>query len=112
MAYILIVTPYYPPEKAAAAVCLSETAAHLVLQGHEVTVLTTRPNYPTGIVPPEYRGRIIQEERNRGVRVVRIWSYTCQNKGFFRRILAQLSFGCLAPILGWKTIGQPDIMIV
>ncbi|GER86364.1 glycosyltransferase WbuB [Dictyobacter vulcani] len=112
MAHILIVTPYYPPEKAAAAVCLSETATHLAQRGHAVTVLTTRPNYPTGIVPPEYRGRLIQEDWCQGVRVVRVWSYTCPNKGFFRRILAQLSFGCLAPILGWKAIGQLDIIIV
>ncbi len=112
MAHILMVTPYYPPEKAAAAVCLSETATHLVQLGHEVTVLTTRPNYPIGIVPPEYRGHILQEERRQGVRVVRIWSYTCTNKGFFRRILAQLSFGCLAPIFGWKAVGRPDIIIV
>jgi glycosyltransferase involved in cell wall biosynthesis len=110
--HILIVTPYYPPEKAAAAVRMSETAAQLVQRGYEVTVLTTRPNYPTGIVPPEYRGRTLQEESIDGVRVVRVWSYTCPNRGFLRRILAQLSFGCLAPVLGWKAVGQPDVIMV
>lgn len=47
-----------------------------------------------------------------GVHVVRVWSYIVANKGFFRRILAQLSFGCLAPFLGWKDVGRPDIIIV
>jgi putative colanic acid biosynthesis glycosyltransferase WcaI len=112
MAHILFITPYFPPEKAAPAVRLSETAMHLVRRGYEVTVLTTVPNYPTGIVPPEYRGHVIQQEMLGGVRVVRVWSYTSPNKGFLRRILAQLSFGCIASILGGKAVGRPDLIIV
>ncbi len=112
MKHVLFITPYYPPEQGAAQVRISETAAQLARRGYQPTVLTTVPNYPTGVVPPEYRGKIVQEEVCDGVRVVRVWSYTSPNKGFFRRILAQLSFGCLAPILGWKAVGHPDIVIV
>lgn len=112
MAHILFITSYYPPEKGAAAVRISETAANLAKRGHQVTVLTTVPNYPTGIVPPEYRGRLLQVEILEGIRVVRVWSYATPNKGFLRRILAHLSFGCLAPLLGWESVGHPDLMIV
>src|SRR5436309_14577703 len=112
MAHILFISRYYPPEKAAAAVCVSETAKRLVKLGHQVTVLTTMPNYPTGIVPPEYRGHLLQEEVLDGVRVVRVWSYVTANKGFLRRILAQLSFGCLIPLIGGKAIDHPDVIIV
>jgi colanic acid biosynthesis glycosyl transferase WcaI len=112
MAHILFITPYYPPENGAAPVRVSETATRLVKRGHRVTVLTTVPNYPTGIVPPEYRGRVIQEEMRDGVRVVRVWSYVTVNKGFLRRILAQLSFGCLVPLIGGKEIDHPDVIIV
>lgn len=112
MAHILFVTPYYPPEKGAAMVRISETARRLVERDYQVTVLTTVPNYPSGIVPPEYRGHVIQREVRDGVRVVRVWSYVSPNKGFLRRILAQLSFGCLAPLLGWKEVGQPEVIIV
>lgn len=112
MVHILFITPYFPPEKAAPAVRISETAAHLVKHGHQVTVLTTVPNYPTGIVPREYRGRVVQRETLDGIRVVRVWSYTSPNKGFLRRILAQLSFGCLAPLLGGKAVGRADVIIV
>ncbi len=112
MTHILFVTPYYPPEITAPAVRIGETAMRLVKRGHQVTVLTTFPNFPTGIVPPEYRGRVIQHEMHDGVRIVRVWSYFSPNKGFLRRILAQLSFGCLAPFLGWKAIGRPDVIIV
>src|SRR5437899_391345 len=112
MAHILLITPYFPPEKAAPAVRLSETAKLLARWGYQVTVLTTVPNYPSGIVPPEYRGHLMQQEMLEEVRVVRIWSYTSPNKGFLRRILAQLSFGFLAPILGGKAVGHPDLIIV
>lgn len=112
MAHVLFVTPYYPPEKGAPQVRNSETAQRLVQRGHQVTVLTTLPNYPTGIVPQEYRGGKAREEVRQGVQVIRVWSYISPNKGFFRRILAQLTFGCLSPILGWRKIGHPDVIIV
>ncbi len=112
MTHILFISRYYPPEKAAAAVCVSETARRLVALGHRVTVLTTVPNYPDGIVPLRYLGWPVQEEWLYGVRVVRIWSYTCANAGFFRRILSQLSFGLLAPILGRHSARDADLIIV
>lgn len=112
MRCILFITPYYPPEKGAPQVRVSETARYLVKQGYQVTVLTTVPNYPSGIVPTEYRGRVIQNEIRDGVRIVRVWSYVSPNKGFLRRILAQLSFGCLAPFLGWRGVSRPDVIIV
>jgi colanic acid biosynthesis glycosyl transferase WcaI len=112
MAHVLFITPYFPPEKAAPAVRLSETAQLLARRGYQVTVLTTVPNYPTGVVPPEYRGHLIQREVLEEVRVIRVWSYTTPNRGFLRRIVAQLSFGCLAPLLGSKAVGHPDVIIV
>jgi glycosyltransferase involved in cell wall biosynthesis len=112
MAYVLFISPYYPPEKGAAAVCVSENARRLVKLGHQVTVLTTVPNYPNGLVPPEYRGRMLQREVLDGVNVIRVWSYVSANKGFLRRILAHFSFGLMAPLLGGKAVGQPDVIIV
>lgn len=112
MAHILFISSNYPPEKGAAAVIVHENATRLVQHGHRVTVLTTIPNYPTGIVPPEYRGKLLQREMIDGVEVVRVWSYTSPNKGFMRRVLAQLSFGCLSSILGRKAVGSPDMILV
>ena len=62
MANILFISPYYPPEGGAASACVNETAVRLLKRGHKVTVLTTMPNYPTGVIFPEYRGRLFQEE--------------------------------------------------
>ena len=112
MAHIVFVTPYYPPEVGAAQVRISETASRLVARGHEVTVLTTLPNYPLGVVPPEYRDGKNRSELRNGVRIERVWSYVSPNKGFLRRILSQLSFGLLSPFLIGKRLGKPDILIV
>ncbi|GCE20965.1 glycosyltransferase family 4 protein [Dictyobacter kobayashii] len=112
MTHILIVSRYYPPEIAVTGVCLSEVAKRLVALGHQVTVLTTVPSYPTGVVPAEYRGHLIQNEERDGVRIIRTWSYAAANRGFFKRVLAQFSFGCLAPILGWRAVGRPSVVIV
>lgn len=112
MTHILFITPYYPPEKTAPAIRISETAQCLVKHGYQVTVLTTSPNFPSGIVPQEYRGHLIQREVRDRVSIVRVWSYITPNRGFLRRILGQLSFGCIAPLLGWKEVGHPDVIIV
>jgi glycosyltransferase involved in cell wall biosynthesis len=111
MTHILFISRYYPPEQAAAAVCVHEFARHLVASGHQVTVLTTVPNYPTGIVPSHYRRKQVYEEWLDGIRVVRVWSYTCANTGFGRRILSQLSFALLAPALGGHAARRADIII-
>jgi colanic acid biosynthesis glycosyl transferase WcaI len=112
MAHILFISPYYPPENGAAPACVGETCTRLVKLGHQVTVLTTLPNYPTGIVLPEYRGRLLQKEVRDGVQVIRVWSYISPNKSFLSRILWYISFALLAPLLGGKAVGHPDIIIV
>ncbi len=112
MSHILFITYYYLPEKGAAMVRISETAKRLVKLGHQVTVLTTVPNYPTGIVPQKYRGHLIQEEMLEGVRVVRVWNYVNSNTTFLRRILPHLTFTFLAPLLGGYRIGRPDVIVV
>ena len=112
MSHILFISPYYPPENGAAPACVGETCTRLVKLGHEVTVLTTLPNYPTGIVLPEYRGRFFQKEERDGVKVIRVWSYITPNKSFLWRILWYVSFAMLAPLVGGKAVGHPDIIIV
>lgn len=111
MARILLVTQYYPPEIGAIPTYTSEMAARLVHRGHEVTVLTTLPNYPTGIVHPDYRRGANRREVRDGVTVVRVWSATSPGKGFIHRLAAYLSFTCLAPFAAARSVGHPDIII-
>lgn len=65
---ILIVCQYYWPEQ----FLINEIAPQLVKHGHKVTVLTGLPNYPTGIVPEEYKkGK--RDEVIDGVHVIRTY---------------------------------------
>ncbi len=80
--------------------------------GHEVTVLTSLPNYPTGRIFDGYRGRIFQEEQQDGIRILRTWAYASQTRGFLRRLLNYFSFAFLATWFGIWRAGKQDVVVV
>jgi glycosyltransferase involved in cell wall biosynthesis len=80
-------------------------------RGHSVTVVTGFPNYPTGVIPPEYRGGSFMEERLGGVRVLRVWVYAARNRGFARRILNHLSFA-VSSLRAVRRSGPVDVIFV
>ncbi len=108
---LLILTPYFPPEVGAPQTRLYELAVRLVRRGHDVTVLTGFPNYPSGVIPEAYRGKVRMDEQMDGIRVVRTWIYATPNKGFYRRILNHLSYMVSS---AWTGLGleRHDLMLV
>jgi putative colanic acid biosynthesis glycosyltransferase WcaI len=60
--------------------------------GHEVTVVTGFPNYPTGRLYPGYRMRPVHHETIDGVRVVRLPLYASHDSSSVRRALNYMSF--------------------
>ena len=109
---IIIVTHYFPPETGAPQVRLSALAAAWAADGDEVTVLTGMPNYPTGVMPPEYRGAIRRRERRDGYRVVRTWLYATPNEGVARKTISHLSFMITSVLLGGRASGPADVVVV
>jgi glycosyltransferase involved in cell wall biosynthesis len=109
---ILLVSHYFPPEIGAPQARLSELARYWAEAGDQVTVLTGIPNHPTGVVPPEYRGRARFEERADGYRVLRTWLYATPNEGIARKTLGHLSFMITSVLLGWRRTGPTDVVIV
>lgn len=63
---ILVVCQYYYPENFQ----ITPICEQLVADGYNVTVLTGLPNYPTGIIPEEYK-KGHREENINGVHVIR-----------------------------------------
>jgi colanic acid biosynthesis glycosyl transferase WcaI len=108
---VLFVTPYYPPEVGAAQIRIQELATRLAGLGWEVSVLTTFPNYPSGIVPPEWRGKFFTKGSENGIKVYRIWSYATPNRGFLKRITSHLSFAFFATLAA-LFVPRHDAMIV
>ena len=108
---ILFLSQYYPPESNAPAVRTSELAERWVRAGDEVTVLTAFPHHPTGVIPPEYHGRIFQREERSGVRVVRTYVYVAPNKDVLRRGLSYSSWMFSAIVLGALRVGKADVLV-
>ncbi|WP_225116068.1 glycosyltransferase family 4 protein [Bradyrhizobium sp. BRP22] len=65
---ILLVTQYFWPE----SFIVNELVQRLVARGHSVTVVTGKPNYPTGQIHPPYTRHGIQCERYEGASVIRV----------------------------------------
>ena len=90
---ILFLTDNFPPEVNAPATRTYEHCCEWVKAGHEVTVITCFPNYPTGKVYQGYKNSLFgKTESMNGIKVIRVWSYMTANKGFAKRILDFISF--------------------
>ncbi|MBU0528982.1 glycosyltransferase family 4 protein [bacterium] len=68
---ILFLSHFYPPEMGGAAARISGLAKWLVKFGHDVTVITGYPNYPTGKIYPEYKNKKNKIEFIDGVKILR-----------------------------------------
>jgi colanic acid biosynthesis glycosyl transferase WcaI len=109
---ILHVTQNYLPEMGAGPGRISELAREWVRAGHRVRVLAPVPNHPTGVVPPEYRGRLIfRDVDGDGVEATRTWIYTAANRGRLRRSLAFASFAVISTLAGVAATERPDVVI-
>ena len=90
--HILFLSDNFPPETNAPASRLHEHATRWVKAGHDVTVITCAPNFPTGKVFAGYRNRWRSVEQVDGIRVIRVKTYITANEGFLLRTLDYMSF--------------------
>ncbi|MEI7837581.1 MAG: glycosyltransferase WbuB, partial [Planctomycetota bacterium] len=97
---LLIFTQYYPPEMGAPQARLFELATRLRRKGHQVTVLTAMPNYPTGKVFNGYRWRLRQSEVIDGIRIVRTCIWPSKSSRTLPRLLSYMSFVFSSLLLG------------
>lgn len=106
---ILIVSQYFWPENFR----INDLTQELVQRGHSVTVLTGRPNYPSGTVFEEYLKTPKAFENYSGARVFRV-PMLARDSGAFRLFLNYLSFAICACLYGpWRLRGQQaDVIFV
>ncbi len=110
---ILFVTQYFPPETEIGGIRIQEIATRLVTRGHDVTVLTGLPNYPSGSLQKEYRRRawkITWTERMNGFDVVRVPLYPSHSKQSIARLANYFSFA-LTSALRAQVLKRPDIIV-
>lgn len=100
---ILVVSQYFWPENFR----VNDLVAELVHRGHEVTVLTGEPNYPGGVIFPEFKADPNAYSRYEGADVIRV-GLLPRGQGGLRLVLNYFSFVLSASICGpWRLRGRP-----
>ncbi|MEJ6002171.1 glycosyltransferase family 4 protein [Paucibacter soli] len=99
---MLVLSQYFWPE----VFRVNEIVAELTQRGHEVTVLTGRPNYPDGEVFADYAAHPQAYARYAGAEVIRV-PLRPRGKGSLRLVLNYWSFVFWGCLLGpWKLRGR------
>ena len=89
---ILYFSQYFPPEVGATQTRAYEMARGLVQAGHRVTMVTEVPNHPSGIIPPDYRGKWYEWSKLDGIDVLRVWVKASPVKSFRSRMAFYLTY--------------------
>lgn len=97
---ILFLTDNFPPEVNAPASRTYDHVKEWRKSGHEITVITCAPNFPKGKVYDGYKNKPYQTEVMDGIKVIRVWSYIAENKGFFKRTLDYISYSITSFLAG------------
>lgn len=100
---IVIVSQYFPPETGGPQNRLASLARGLDARGHEVHVITAKPNYPTGEIFPGYKDGWFVPANYEGVPVTHCWILPDRKKTTIRRILFYVSFMASAVVASLRT---------
>jgi len=109
---IAMLTQYFPPEMGAPQARLYELATRLQARGHELTIVTAMPNYPTGKILSEYRRRAFCVEKLDGMKVIRTPIYPSRSRNLLVRLASYMSFTVSSLVMGSWSVGRQDLLIV
>ena len=107
---ILMLAHYYPPETGGATSRLSGLARWLRAYGHEVTVITGFPNYPSGTIPDMYKGKWWAHEQMDGVDLLRVWVFARPYRKSWQRLANYFSFVFSASMAAIFHRGRYDLV--
>lgn len=110
---LIILTQYFPPEMGAPQSRLYEFAKGLIVRGWDVSVITAMPNYPTGSVFKEYRGKLRTDDNYDSISINRYWLYASNASRALPRIFSMISFSITSfmSLFRLRNI-KPDILFV
>lgn len=83
---------------------LWETAIGLKKRGWQVNIITAMPNYPTGKIFDNYKGKLYCNETLEGITIQRFWLYASNSKKTIPRIINMLSFSWMCLFAWFKLI--------
>lgn len=97
---ILIFGGHYEPDLGPSAPIFTMLCRNLVRLGHQVTMLTMVPHYPSGRVPREYQGKWLWKEDDQGVEVIRIGLPSVDRAKLPQRMFQYLAYQIGATLAG------------
>jgi len=106
---VVVVSQWFPPENASIP---ADIIRALVDVGHDVTVLTGFPNYPTGRIYDGWKQRPRQDTCADGYRIRRVALYPSHDSSAFKRAAGYLSFGAMSTAFGWSRLRHADVVYV
>ncbi len=104
---LLVVCQYFYPEQFK----INDICFELVKRGYDVTVLTGLPNYPSGIIPKDYRWFKRRSENINGVNIIRT-SLIGRGQGKIRLALNYVSFAVSSSIRALFMKKDFDLVLV
>jgi glycosyltransferase involved in cell wall biosynthesis len=108
---VLIITSYFPPETGAASNRMFHLAEGLQKEHYKVSVITPLPNYPTGKIFQEYKGKFKHTTVENNITIHRLWLYASNSKNKFLRLIAMFSYSfSLIWFFLWNKIPQTVIV--
>src|SRR5713101_3253189 len=109
---VLLLIVQFPPDVNSTGLLMGQVCEELVARGHEVSVLTTFPHYAQFRVWDEYRGKMVEHDRYRGIDVTRVYVHAAGSKqSMTNRFLSYLSFNVLATTAGLLSRRHYDVIL-
>src|SRR4030042_3218454 len=108
---VLILGGLYEPDLGPSAPLFTMLSKGLVQRGHQVSVITMVPHYPSGHVTAEFRGKFIWRSFENGVNVIRIGLPSVNRAHLAKRLLQFLCFQIGATIAGMSLKLKYDAVI-
>ncbi len=108
---VLILTQFYLPEMGAPPARLGEWASSLSQRGHQIEVLTARPNYPHGKILDNAGRLSVVRQDIEGIHVTQCPLYVATGAGA-KRLVSFASYVVSAVIVGLRSRSRPDVILV
>jgi len=108
---VVILTQYFYPEVGAAQNRLMALARAFKSRDHDITVLTSLPNYPTGEIFREYSHCYKAREEIDGIPILRSWLYVHKSRATIPTVLSYLTFAATCLDIGRREIKKADLVL-
>jgi glycosyltransferase involved in cell wall biosynthesis len=105
---VLVVTQYFWPENFR----INDLCAELVRRGHEVSVLTGTPNYPEGILFPEFLSNPANYNVYKGCSIIRVPVMVRGCGSYLKLLLNYFSYVISASLIGVFKIRKQQFDVV